>query len=312
LLATHPFEYYGLRANQIRVGESLTSTAFVTETLKPSIWDASETRAELSAWLGSWADSPDGGTEGLLDPATEADWQHLFERINALLDVGMRKEALTEANALRQAAWDDPLALGRVALFLHEQGLHVQAARSAIQLAKLWPDGGMYDAPLVLQRVAFPLAYADLISKEALARNLDPLLLAAIIRQESLFEPSAVSAVGARGLGQVMPATGNWISGRLGRREFALDDLFRPSISIEFGAYYLDWTLGVFDEHILVSLAAYNGGPGNTRRWLEAADHDLDLFVETISLEESRRYLRKVYEGYAVYQRLYRAGGAVP
>ncbi len=118
-----------------------------------------------------------------------------------------------------------------------------------------------------------------------------------------------MSVAGARGLGQVMPATGSWIAGRLGRGDFVLDDLFRPSTSIEFGAYYLDWTLGVFDEHILVSLAAYNGGPGNTRRWLEAAGYDLDFFVETITAEESRRYLRKVYEGYAIYEKLYRVGG---
>jgi soluble lytic murein transglycosylase len=106
-----------------------------------------------------------------------------------------------------------------------------------------------------------------------------------------------------------MPATGNWIAGRLGKGDFVLEDLYRPSISIEFGAYYLDWTLGVFNDHILVTLAAYNGGPGNTRRWLEAAGYDLDLFVESMTAEESRRYLRKVYEGYHVYEKLYRDRG---
>jgi soluble lytic murein transglycosylase len=87
------------------------------------------------------------------------------------------------------------------------------------------------------------------------------------------------------------------------------DDLYRPSVSIQFGAFYLETLLEVFDDQIPMALAAYNGGPGNTRRWLDAASGDLDLFVETIPAEESRRFLRRVYEGYAIYEALYRAAG---
>ena len=82
---------------------------------------------------------------------------------------------------------------------------------------------------------------------------------------------------------------------------------YRPSVSIEFGAYYLATLLQVFDDQIPVALAAYNGGAGNTQRWLDAVAGDLDLFVETITSEESRRFLRRVYEGYVIYESLYRA-----
>jgi soluble lytic murein transglycosylase len=88
--------------------------------------------------------------------------------------------------------------------------------------------------------------------------------------------------------------------------DYVADDLYRPSVSVKIGAYYLATLLQVFDERILVALAAYNGGPGNARRWLDAVAGDLDLFVETITAEESRRFLRRVYEGYAIYERLYR------
>ncbi len=61
-----------------------------------------------------------------------------------------------------------------------------------------------------------------------------------------------------------------------------------------------------FDDQILVSLAAYNGGPGNTLRWIEAGGEDLDFFVEVITATQSRLYLQRVYEHFLVYERLYR------
>ena len=113
------------------------------------------------------------------------------------------------------------------------------AARGASRLAGLWPNGSIRTAPPAVQRLSYPLAYADLLSVEAGARSLDPLLLAALIRQESLFEPAAESYAGARGLGQVMPATGEGIARSLNMADFVLDDLYRPWVSVRFGAYYL-------------------------------------------------------------------------
>ncbi|MFN2225370.1 MAG: lytic transglycosylase domain-containing protein, partial [Anaerolineae bacterium] len=132
-------------------------------------------------------------------------------------------------------------------------------------------------------------------------------LLAALVRQESLFEPAAESYAGARGLGQVMPATGEGIARSLDLEGFVLDDLYRPMISIEFGAFYLAAQMKRFDGQLLIALAAYNGGPGNTLHWLElAGDGDLDFFVEVITANQSRVYLQSVYEQYLIYEGLYR------
>jgi soluble lytic murein transglycosylase len=233
--------------------------------------------------------------------------QQRLQRARALLEIGLRKEAIAESESVLSAAWSDPLALGRLALLFHDQDLHGLAARCAIRLAALWPEGRLNDAPQTLKRLAYPLLYTDLLSAESQKRNLDPLLLASLIRQESLFEPSAESSAGARGLSQVMPATGRQLARFLGMDNYTEDDLYRPSVSIEFGAFYLATQLQVFENQIPVALASYNGGPGNTQRWMDAAAGNLDLFVETITAEESQRFLRRVYEGYAIYESLYRA-----
>jgi soluble lytic murein transglycosylase len=307
LVGQHPYDYYALRAAQIRSGASLTSTRFLMEAVTAPPWDANEAEAELDQWLVEWAGVPAGTETGTVDPIQAMGQQPRLTRAHALLEVGLRGEAIAESESVLSAAWNDPLALGRLAVFFHDQGLHELAARCAIRLGALWPEGGLNEAPQMLKRLAYPLVYSDLLSAESQVRNLDPLLLASLIRQESLFEPSAESSSGARGLSQIMPKTGRQLARFLGMDSYSKDDLYRPSISVQFGAFYLATLLEVFDDQIPVALAAYNGGPGNTRRWLDAASGDLDLFAETIPAEESRRFLRRVYEGYVIYETLYRA-----
>jgi soluble lytic murein transglycosylase len=227
-------------------------------------------------------------------------------RAELLLEIGLRRDALALFEELRATAEDDPLALAALAQYFRQRGLYSLAANSVINLVSLSPAGSIQEAPSALQYVAYPLPYAGLISDEAQKHDLDPLLLAALIRQESLFEPAAESWAGARGLGQVMPATGASIAQTLGLADFVVDDLYQPAISVRFAAYYLAEQLERFDEHILVALTAYNGGPGNALAWLENAGDDFDLFVEAIGAVQSRLYLQGVYQQYLAYERLYR------
>ncbi len=304
LVAAYPHNYYALRVKQTRDGESLTSTRLITASVEVPPWDASQVSTELEDWLRSWTQVP-ADIDLLTLPVTVT--QRLdFQRGQALLTIGLRREALESWDQVRAAVWDQPVTLARLALFFHERGFYGLAARAASRLVELWPHGTVHTAPAALQRLAYPLAYADLLSAEAQARGLDPLLLAALIRQESLFEPVAESYAGARGLGQVMPATGEGIARSLGLDSFHLDDLYRPVISVKFGAYYLAVQMKRFQNQLLVALAAYNGGPGNATRWWDAAGGDLDLFVEVITANQSRIYLQRVYEQYLFYERLYR------
>ena len=308
LVAADPRAYYALRVQQIQAGDSLTVTRLITAPVEAPDWDAAQVEAVMLDWLRGWTPVPTD-TVRLTLPITVT--RRLdFQRGEALLAAGFRREALGAFDGVRAAAWQDPLMLAQLSLFFHERGLHGLAARTASRLAALAPKRTIYEAPIEMQRLAYPLAYADLLSAEAQERRLDPLLLAALIRQESLFEPEAESYAGARGLGQVMPATGEGIAHSLGIEDFVLDDLYRPAVSVRFGAYYLGVQMGRFDDQILVALAAYNGGPGNTLRWLEGTGSDLDLFVEAITATQSRVYLQRVYEQYLVYERLYRSAGS--
>ena len=305
LIAEAPDTYYALRVEQIRASDSLTATRLITEAVEPPVWDATKTEAEILAWLRDWTDVS-ADTVHLSLP--EAVTRRLdFRRGEALLAAGLRREAMGAFDSVRASAWRNPVRLAQLSVYFTEQGFYGLAARSASRLVGLWPEGTMSEAPVELQRLAYPLVYADLLSAEAGARELDPLLLAALIRQESLFEPVAESYAGARGLGQVMPATGTGIANSLGMEDFVLDDLYRPHVSILFGAFYLRVQMNRFDNQILVALAAYNGGPGNTLRWMEAGGEDLDFFVEVITATQSRLYLQRVYEQYLIYERLYRS-----
>jgi soluble lytic murein transglycosylase len=305
LLAKKPQAYYALRVEQIRAGDSLTATRLITAEVEPPAWDRVQAEAEILPWLQGWTEVPTG-TKQLNLPGSVTERVD-FRRGKALLATGMRVEALDAFDSVRAAAWKNPLLLAQLSLYFREQGLHGLAARSAYRLAGLWPEGTIQEAPEALQRLAYPLVYADLLSARAQEQDLDPLLLAALVRQESLFEPVAESYAGARGLGQVMPATGKGIANSLGMEDFVLDDLYRPSVSIRFGAFYLGVQMNRFDDQVLVALAAYNGGPGNTLRWIEAGGEDLDLFVEVITATQSRLYLQRVYEQYLIYERLYRS-----
>jgi soluble lytic murein transglycosylase len=130
--------------------------------------------------------------------------------------------------------------------------------------------------------------------------------LYALLRQESLFNASATSWVGARGLAQVMPATGEGIAQNLGITGYRSQDLYRPAVSVRFGAYYLGQQIGNMSGSLPGALAAYNGGLGNARRWAGGSVvADQDLFAEGIDFRETREYVKLVYGFQAVYRGIY-------
>jgi len=151
---------------------------------------------------------------------------------------------------------------------------------------------------------ARPRPYADLVHAAAARHGLDPNLLWAVMRVESIYNPRIVSYAGAIGLLQIMPRTGRLIAHRLGRADFTEADLLEPATNIEFAAWYLRSLLDRFDGRLPLAIAAYNGGPHNVRRWMaEHADAlPVDALCERIPFEQTFRYVRRVLHHLRAYR----------
>ncbi len=199
------------------------------------------------------------------------------------------------------------MALYRLSLLFRDQRVYHLSIACTERLIAL-SSKRLDEIPLFFQRLAYPTYFADLIEAEAAERGIDPLLLYAIVRQESLFEASATSSAAAHGLMQVIPATGEWIATRLGWQDYRRELLYRPYVSIKFGTYYLWSALQMFDGNLLAALAGYNAGPGNAARWWERANGDDDQFFVRITLSEPQVYIQRIVAYYATYRRLYGAG----
>jgi soluble lytic murein transglycosylase len=231
-----------------------------------------------------------------------------WQRGQELQRLGLAREATNEFLSLIDQSRSQPWSLYRLARALHDLGLTHLAARAATALLQS-PDVRLGQAPRALLELAYPLDYLPLIDAAAAENSMSPLLLLAVIRQESFFDPTAGSAAGALGLAQVMPTTGSEIAQELNIEDFSTLDLMRPLVSIRFGAHYLHSQLDLFDDNLFLALAAYNGGPGNASRWWESLPAaDMDLLVELIDITETRTFVKVVLENYAMYRFLY--GGA--
>ncbi len=297
-------DYYALRAGYLAQFAKGFSPYAETNILPTP--PSTEEQKDFEAWLQTWAE-PSSLPEGMGDLDPRLDGNGNLRRGLELLRVKLREEALAEFERLKDDFKDDPLSLYQLALLYREKELFGLSVACAKRLIHLSPAKSVYDVPPFLAKLAYPLYFDDLVVAEALARGFDPLLLFALIRQESSFEWKATSWADARGLTQIIPSTGEWIALKTGWSGFRVDDLYKPYLNVKFGAWYLTQQLEGFGGDLLPALAAYNAGPGRVARWLRnEAGSDKDLFVEILPLSESQLYVRIVCEHYAVYKALYR------
>lgn len=297
-----PNGYYSLRAQDILLRrEPFESSPSINLDI-----DLAKERKDAEIWMRLTFDLPPetdfSGPGALAQDAR-------FIRGAELWELGMYDEARREFEALRESVQLDPEDSFRLANHLLDIGLYrpaIFAARQVLTLAGLESQSASLTAPAYFNHVRYGLYYRELILPEEERYGLDPLFMFSVIRQESLFEGFVRSTAGARGLMQIIPSTGGQIAGELNWPPlYTEDDLYRPNVSIRFGTYYLDKNRDLLGGSIYGSLAAYNAGPGNALIWKELAGDDPDLLLEIIRFQETRDYIRYIYEIYSAYRNIY-------
>lgn len=228
---------------------------------------------------------------------TVAEW---MEGVDLLRAAGFAEEAAAEADRIVAAAGGDRDTLYALAEALAERGY----SRSAIRIGLRLEGSGPPDRRLL--RILYPFPYRTLITREARDREMDPFIAAALIRQESMFEARITSHVGARGLMQIMPATGREIAQQVGIEPWDAEVLYHPEINVHLGTRYLKEHLVEYDGSLPAVFSAYNAGPHRVERWSELPEYGSDeLFTERIPYSETRNYVRILTRNHAVYEGLY-------
>ena len=160
--------------------------------------------------------------------------------------------------------------------------------------------------PIVYWQLLFPRPYWSDLTADASQNGLDPYLVASLIRQESEFNPSAVSRANAYGLMQLLPSVGKAQAKRLGLKRFSTGDLLQPSINLQLGTANLAQVLGRFGGQPEYALAAYNAGDSPVRRWMAENNYkDIAEFVESIPYSETRDYVQSILRNREMYRQLY-------
>jgi soluble lytic murein transglycosylase len=249
---------------------------------------------------------------GLADDAAQA--RSALARLDALHATGFEEEWKAELDATVRRLDQRPLAQLVLAEGIRDRGHVVEAIRLGRELHSR--RDRQWDRRLL--RVVFPLPFRELLEEEAERYQLDPMLFAGLVRQESTFRPAVRSRVGATGLSQIMPATGRWIAPRVLVTRYDYDErlLAVPEVNLGMGALYLSDLLRRYSGARDLALAGYNAGPARADRWRRELhyDRDVDAFREAIPFAETRHYVKVVLRNAWLYQLLYRSDdyGATP
>ncbi len=162
------------------------------------------------------------------------------------------------------------------------------------------------EVPTAYWQLVFPRPYWQALASDAQSQGLDPYLVASLVRQESEFNPGAVSRANAYGLMQLLPSTGKQIAKQQGERRFNANELFDPTENLRLGTAYLRQNIDHYGGQVEYALAAYNAGDGPVRQWIASGDYkDVPEWVESIPYTETRDYVQSIMRNREVYRAVY-------
>ncbi len=223
--------------------------------------------------------------------------------------IGTEDWALEELGAAAAVAPNSPRVNLAIAKIYRAKNDNVQALN---YLKRSYPDYSQMK-PEEMRRdewdVFYPLAYWDIIKQEARARNLDPYQVAGLIRQETVFNPRAISSARAYGLMQLLVPTAITTAKRVGAdRSITMEALFEPRLNIQLGTAYFRDQLDKYGRIEYVA-AAYNAGPGRVVQWRATLPLEIDEWAEEVPFRETRLYIQGVVRNTMQYRRLYDENG---
>jgi peptidoglycan lytic transglycosylase len=234
------------------------------------------------------------------------------ERIRLLLANGLYDAALNELRYVQRLWGTSPAVEATIAWAYHQKG---ELRRAISLMRRTYPQhltASGQELPVELLQVIFPLTYWDLIRKHSTARGLDPYLVAALIAQESTFDPKARSIANAWGLMQIVPSTGRRLARSLGVRRFSTSTLTNPETNIRLGTLYFSRLVQQFGG-TYYALASYNAGESRVVRWkAERPGLDEDEFIDDIPFPETQNYVKRILGTAEDYRALYGQAGGRP
>jgi len=296
-----PYGYYGIRAAELLNDQPIFQNFELGE--QP---DLENERLVAAQWLKTAFSLP---ADINVDYSSELFGDSRYLRGVEFHRLGLYSQAAQEFEALRNAYKDDALNSFRLIKVFLELGYYqsaLEASRSISRLAGYNEMPISTNYPPYFAHVEYGLYYLPWIEEVAERYNIPTALVLSLIYQESHFAAHAYSSVGASGLMQLMPATAAEIAGDIGYPpNYSQADLAIPLYNLALGTNYLARQLFLFDGNAYHALASYNGGPGNTLRWIEQVGDDPDVFLNSVRFLETRTYLRRIVEIYHTYALIY-------
>jgi len=231
------------------------------------------------------------------DPPIAPELVFHLSRARALGSLSLQHLAITELDELNRAATPS----NRMRAFLMREYFKTGGYARSLQLANQLPSSRRDREPY-----RYPLAFWQLIQQKAQQRGLDPYLVLALIRQESLFDARARSPAAALGLMQLLQPTAARVAKQIGIAVPTPDMLFDPDVNLTLGTQYLKDLLARYSNNRQKAIAAYNAGESAVDRWeKEISTDDIEEFVERIPYVETRGYVKLVLRNQQIYKSLY-------
>jgi len=226
------------------------------------------------------------------------------EKAKLLANAALYDFAVKELQAAGSAT--APWMAKALADIFSDSGSYIRAIEALKRAVPGYFSAEISQMPRPVWESLFPRPYWDELKRDAQANHLDPFLVASLIRQESEFNPQAISSANAMGLMQLLPQVGKGLAKEMKVRHFSSDQLLSPDTNLRLGTKYFKHMVDHYDGQVEYALAAYNAGEDRVDQWRKDGNFkSVEEFVESIPFTETREYVQAIMRNAVLYKLLY-------